>query len=50
MTRFLADPYTPSELPIKDAANSRLGKKLASMFTIAKSSLNQVNDSSEVKN
>jgi Rab3 GTPase-activating protein catalytic subunit len=50
MTRFITELHARPEMPIKDAASSRLGKKLVSMFTVTKPSTNQSSDSSEVKN
>ena len=50
MTRFVTELHTRPEMPIKGAANSRLGKKLVSMFTITKPSSTQTNDSLEIKN
>jgi len=42
MTRFVTELHTRAEMPVKDAANSLLGKRLVSMFTVAKPSSNQV--------
>jgi len=42
MIRFVSELHTRPEMPVKDAANSRLGKKLISMFTTVKPSSNQV--------
>lgn len=42
MIRFITDLHTRPEMPVKNAANSPLGKRLVSMFTTVKSS-NQVN-------
>ncbi|UJR36425.1 hypothetical protein I4U23_029148 [Adineta vaga] len=50
MIRFITELHTRPEMPVKDAAKSRLGKRLTSMFTISKPSTNQANDILEVKN
>ncbi|CAF2616047.1 unnamed protein product [Rotaria sp. Silwood2] len=48
--RFVKELHTYPEMPTKGAANTRFGKKLVSMFTMAKPPLNQVSDLSVVKN
>ncbi|CAF1416356.1 unnamed protein product [Adineta steineri] len=52
MTRFAIELHTRPEMPVKGAANSRLGKKLASLFATSKplSTQGSNNDLSEVKN
>ena len=42
MTRFVTELHTRPEIPVKGAANSRLGKRLVSLFTTIKSTSNQV--------
>jgi hypothetical protein len=45
MIRFVTALHTRPEMPVKDAANSQLGKRLLTMFTTSKpSSNNQVNE------
>lgn len=46
MTRFVTELHTRPEMPVKGAANSRLGKRLVSIFSVAKPSTNQVSDES----
>jgi hypothetical protein len=43
MIRFVTELHTRPEMPVKDAANSKLGKRLVSLFTTTKPSSNQVN-------
>lgn len=47
MIRFITELQTRPEMPVKNAANSQLGKRLISMFTITKSNNNE---SIETKN
>ena len=44
MTRFVTELHTRPEMPVKGAANSRLGKRLVSIFSVAKPPTNQVSD------
>lgn len=51
MIRFITELDKRPELPVKDAANSRLGQRLVSLFTTTKPVSTQVNpaESTEVK-
>ncbi|CAF1582326.1 unnamed protein product [Adineta ricciae] len=52
MIQFITELHTRPEMPVKDAASSRLGKQLVSMFTTSKPSSSQAdnNNTPEVKN
>lgn len=49
MIKIVTELHTRPEIPVKGAANSRLGKRLTSLFTKAKPA-NSNNDFTEVKN
>ena len=42
MTRFVTELDKRPEMSVKDAANSRLGRRLVSLFTITKPTSTQV--------